>query len=55
MTTLQREFDTFAENVVNYTAYIDNIFSKIEFELVLYDEVEYFKQYDDPEFNYPYQ
>ena len=33
----------------------DEIFSKLNFELVLYDEIEKFRDYDDPEFNYPYQ
>ena len=26
----------------------------LDIELVIYDEVEYFKSYDDPEFNYPF-
>ena len=29
--------------------------SKLSFELVLYDEIEKFRDYDDSQFNYPYQ
>ena len=31
-----------------------NVYGKLEFEMVLYDEIEYFKDHDDPLFNYPY-
>jgi hypothetical protein len=41
-------------NQESYEEYINEIFGTIKFELVLYDEVEYFKNYNDPEFNYPY-
>ena len=44
----------FESNQVSYIEYINSLFSTIEFELVLYDEVEYFKNYNDPEFDYPY-
>jgi hypothetical protein len=30
-------------------------FQNLEFQLVVYDEVEYFKKYNNPEFNYPFQ
>ena len=36
-------------------SYINGLFSEFEFELVIYDEVEYFKKYTNPEFDYPYQ
>ena len=39
----------------NFEAYIDGIFKEFEFELVIYDEVEYFKKYTHEEFFYPYQ
>ena len=36
--------------------YLDKeVFQKLDFELVIYDEIEKFKDYDNPEFNYPYQ
>ena len=38
-----------------YQIYIADILSKLDFELVLYDEIEKFRQHDHPEFNYPYQ
>jgi hypothetical protein len=31
------------------------LFEAFEFELVIYDEQEYFKKYNDDEFFYPYQ
>jgi len=27
---------------------------QLEIELLVYDEIEYFRKYDDPEFNYPF-
>ena len=27
---------------------------ELSFELVMYDETEYFRQFNDPEFNYPF-
>ena len=33
----------------------DDILSKLSFELVLYDEIEKFRDFDDKNFNYPYQ
>jgi hypothetical protein len=33
---------------------INHLFLDFNFELVLYDESEYFKPHDDPEFNYPW-
>jgi hypothetical protein len=38
-----------------YERYINGIFQEFEFELVIYDEVEYFKKYTHEEFFYPYQ
>lgn len=39
----------------NFKNYINDLFTEFEFELVVYDEVEYFKKYNNPEFFYPYQ
>lgn len=39
----------------DYEQYINGIFQEFEFELVIYDEVEYFKKYTHEEFFYPYQ
>ena len=42
----------------NYKLFMDyldsDVFSKLDFELVVYDEIEYFKDFEDPGFNYPY-
>ena len=44
------------QNNVFFQDYVrDDILSKLSFELVLYDEIEKFRDYDDPEFDYPYQ
>ena len=32
----------------------DDVFSKLEFELVAYDEIERFNDYQHPKFDYPY-
>jgi hypothetical protein len=32
----------------------DDVFSKLEFELVAYDEIERFNDYQNPQFDYPY-
>jgi len=37
-----------------FEVYIDGLMQSLDIELVIYDEVEYFKSYDDPEFNYPF-
>ena len=42
------------ENLNNFIEYVDTDFQNLEFQLVMYDEVEYFKKYNNPEFNYPY-
>jgi hypothetical protein len=34
---------------------VNNLFGAFEFELVMYDEQEYFKKYNDDDFFYPYQ
>lgn len=43
----------------NYKLFMDDIqakyFNKVEFELVIYDEVENFRKHTNPLFNYPYQ
>lgn len=52
--TLLAQGAKFAQVQEEYREYIDALFSEIEFELVLYDEVEYFKKYDNSEFDYPY-
>ena len=45
----------FVENRELFIEYINQQFEQFEFELHIYDEVEFFRGYDDPEFNYPYQ
>jgi hypothetical protein len=43
----------------NYKLFVEKLklstFDKLEFELVIYDEVENFRDYRDTLFNYPYQ
>ena len=45
----------FEEHMDDFTDYINGILEQFSFELVIYDEVEYFKKYNHPEFFYPYQ
>ena len=33
---------------------IENLLAKFKVELVIYDEAEYFRQHNDPQFYYPY-
>jgi hypothetical protein len=40
---------------MDFEEHINNLLSEFDYELVIYDEVEYFKNYKDPEFDYPYQ
>ena len=48
--------DIYSKNIEFYSQYLnDNIFGRLDFELVLYDEIEKFREYDDPQFSYPYQ
>ena len=51
--TSQKE--KFASNQIAYKNHVNNLFGAFEFELVMYDEQEYFKKYNDDEFFYPYQ
>ena len=34
---------------------VDEAFALYDFDLVVYDEIEYFRDYKNPLFNYPYQ
>lgn len=56
---LQEEYDHktnfFKDHMDAFEDYINSLFQEFEFELVIYDEIEYFKNYRDPEFFYPYQ
>lgn len=40
--------------IKEYEAEVEQIVSGYSFELFVYDEIENFKEYDDPDFNYPY-
>jgi hypothetical protein len=46
--------ETFVENTRAFDEYINSLFENFELELNVYDEVEYFKPYNNPGFNYPY-
>ena len=46
----------YGQNSEFYSQYLnENVFGKLDFELVLYDEIEKFREFDHPEFSYPYQ
>jgi hypothetical protein len=45
----------FKDAFSGFETHINNLFSEFEYELVMYDEVEYFKKYTHPEFYYPFQ
>ena len=45
----------FTDLQTEYSTYINELMQSFKIELVLYDEVEYFKKHDDPQFNYPYE
>ena len=40
--------ETFVSNQEEFTEYLESLFEHFEFELNVYDEVEYFKQHNDP-------
>jgi hypothetical protein len=46
--------DKFISNQADYFNHVNLIFSNFEYELVMYDEQEYFKKFNDDEFFYPY-
>ena len=50
-----KQKDKFQSNIVAYKNHVNNLFGAFEFELVMYDEQEYFKKYNDDDFFYPYQ
>ena len=53
---LQLQTNIIGTNMDYFIKYVDtDILSKLDFELVIYDEIEKFRQFDDPEFSYPYQ
>ena len=39
----------------SYESLVNTAFGKFDFDLVVYDEVEYFRDYTNKLFNYPYQ
>jgi len=46
----------YGQNTEFYSHHLnENVFGRLDFELVLYDEIEKFREYDHPEFSYPYQ
>lgn len=50
-----KQKEKFQTNIVAYKNHVNNLFGAFEFELVMYDEQEYFKKYNDDDFFYPYQ
>lgn len=38
-----------------FAAKVEESFSIFNFDLVVYDEIEFFREYTSPLFNYPYQ
>ena len=45
----------FEDSQSEFETYIDGLLQSFDIELIVYDEVENFKSYDDPEFNYPFE
>lgn len=45
----------YGEYVAYYEVKIQTMMKTFDIELVVYDETEYFREFDDPEFNYPFQ
>lgn len=39
----------------NYQQIVFDLFNSFEINLIVYDEIENFKDYDSPKFNYPYE
>ena len=52
---LRKVTSAFGQNLLYFYKYLDSIlFKKIDYELVIYDEIEKFRKHHDPKFNYPY-
>lgn len=47
--------DLYNEHYVNMTKDYNDLLKKFNFDLIVYDETEMFRQSDDPQFEYPYQ
>ena len=45
----------FARNKLAFQQKIDTSFALFDFDLVVYDEIEFFRNYKSPLFDYPYQ
>jgi hypothetical protein len=59
---MNKEVMELSESLENYNKHFEeflkvksqSLFSKFDFQLVVYDEIEKFRNYDDPMFGYPY-
>ena len=54
------EFSQMTQAIAEYEQYYsdylkEDVLSKVSFDLVIYDEIEKFRDYDHPDFNYPFQ
>lgn len=58
MNKLSKEYLKMQSYYVSYQAFfkknILTLLGKLEMDLVVYDETEYFREYDDAQFDYPY-
>ena len=46
----------YGQNMDFFLKYIsEDLFQRLDFELVVYDEIEKFRKYDHPKFSYPYE
>ena len=43
------------DSILAYKNHVSSLFEKFDMEVVVYDEVEKFRSYNDPQFSYPYQ
>lgn len=49
------KYDEFARNKQAFAQRVDLSFAMFDFDLVVYDEIEYFRDFKNPMFNYPFQ
>jgi hypothetical protein len=55
MNVNNNKINEFQKSVSKYISYIATISELYEYNLIIYDEVENFKDYNSPLFNYPFQ
>ena len=43
------------DSILAYKVHVSGLFEKFDMEVVVYDEIEKFRSYNNPQFSYPYQ